>query len=46
MQEEDEESKVTELMWTCPRTLISRFKPSILLMAACVEAIPLTLEIK
>ena len=33
-QEEDEESRVTELLWTFPRTLISRFNLSILLMAA------------
>ena len=34
-QEEDEESRVTDLLvWTCPRTLISWFKPSNLLMAA------------
>lgn len=33
-QEEDEESRVIELLWTFPRTLISRFKLSILLMAA------------
>ena len=33
-QEEDEESRVTELLRTCPGTLISGFKFSILLMAA------------
>ena len=33
-QEEDEASRVTELLWACPRTLISGFKLSILLMAA------------
>ena len=39
------ESRVTECLWTCPRTLISRFKPSNLLMAACVEVTLLTHEI-
>ena len=33
MEEEEDESRVTGLLWTCPRTLISRFKLSILLMA-------------
>ena len=41
-----EESRVTESLWTCPRTLISRFKPSNLMMAACVEVTLLTHEIK
>ena len=40
------ESRVTESLWTCPRTLISRFKPCILLMAACMEVKLLTREIK
>ena len=45
-QVEERRAELAELLWTCPRTLISRFKLSNLLMAACMEATLLTREMK
>ena len=45
-QGEDEQSRGTELPGTCPRTPVSGFTPSILLMGARVTATPLTHETK